>query len=96
MIKPLIHSFNVFRTEHIYSSKYINLSEATTLNNKLTAVVGTRFDGETHELIITVSLAQGIAISDFIRRATRRELARLQFLPPESRKALEVGGEQCK
>jgi hypothetical protein len=66
------------------------------MKNKLTEVVGVRFDEETYNLIVKVSQAQGIDLSDFIRRTTRRELARLSFLPEEEKKALEVGGEQCK
>lgn len=61
------------------------------MKNKLTEVVGTRFDEKTYELVKKVSEAQGIDACDFIRMAVKRELARLSFLPAEQKKALEVG-----
>jgi tRNA U54 and U55 pseudouridine synthase Pus10 len=71
-------------------SDYLNVIDDVTMRNKLTVVVGIRFDEETHKLVSKVSHAQGIDLSDFIRRSVRRELARLSFLPADEKKALEV------
>ena len=40
------------------------------------------------ELLRKVSDARGEDMSDFVRRAIKRELARLGFLPEEEKKAL--------
>jgi len=58
--------------------------------NRLNRVLGIRFDEETYRLIELVAESQGIDKSDFVRRAVRKELARLSFLPEEQKKALEV------
>ena len=74
-------------------SDYINVISDVTMKNKLTRVVGTRFNEETYDLVKKVAHAQGIDACDFIRRSVRRELARLSFLPLEEKKALEVTGD---
>ena len=60
------------------------------MNNKKKIVLGVRFDEETYRLIEQVAEAQGLDKSDFVRRAVRKELARLSFLSKEQKKALEV------
>ena len=51
-------------------------------------------DVKLKEMLRKVSEARGEDMSDFVRRAIKRELARLGFLQEEERKALGfVGGE---
>lgn len=53
-------------------------------------------DEETIALIKRVSKARGEHLSTFVRRAIRRELARLSYLSAWEKKALEIdqkGGE---
>jgi len=57
---------------------------------KLTELIGVKFDPGTFKLIKEVADLQGVGACDFIRLATRRELARLGYLPDEERKALGV------
>ena len=57
---------------------------------KFSELMGVRFDAETYGLIQKVASAQGIGGCDFIRMATRRELARLKFISGEEKKALEI------
>jgi len=42
------------------------------------------------ELIKKVCKARGEQVSDFVRRSVRKELARLNYLSEEEKKALEV------
>jgi hypothetical protein len=56
----------------------------------LTELMGIRFDPDTFVLIQKVAVAQGIGACDFVRLSVGRELARLQFLFNEEKKALEV------
>jgi len=42
------------------------------------------------ELIKKVCKARGEQVSDFVRKSVRRELARLNYLSEEEKKALEV------
>jgi hypothetical protein len=42
------------------------------------------------ELIKKVCRARGEQVSDFVRRSVRKELARLNYLSDEEKKALEV------
>ena len=60
------------------------------MKNKLCKILGVRFDEETYELVELIAESQGIDKSDFVRRAVRKELARLSFLTEEQKKALEV------
>jgi hypothetical protein len=60
------------------------------INRLSTELKGVRFDPNTFVLIQKVLRVQGIGASDFIRISIKRELARLQFLSPEEKKALEV------
>ena len=53
--------------------------------------IGVKFTREDAQLIRKVAVARGENVSDFIRRSTRKELARLSYLSPEDKKALEVG-----
>ena len=57
---------------------------------KFTEFVSVRLDPPTYALVHKVAEAQGVVVSDFIRRAVKRELARLSFLPSEEKRALEV------
>jgi len=45
-------------------------------------------DAKLKELLRKISEARGEDMSDFVRRAIKRELARLGFLPEEEKKAL--------
>jgi uncharacterized protein (DUF1778 family) len=47
---------------------------------------------EDRELLNRVCRARGEDLSDFVRRALRKELASLSFLPEEDKKALGVIG----
>mgnify|MGYP000164962777 CR=1 FL=1 len=51
-----------------------------------------RIDPELKELLRRVAKAREEDMSTFIRRAVKRELARLSFLSEEEKKALEVVG----
>jgi len=53
-------------------------------------IVFARMRREDVELIKRICEARGEDVSDFVRRAVRRELARLSFLSEEEKKALEV------
>ena len=52
--------------------------------------IGVRFDIKVATLLKDVSKARGEQISDFIRRAVRKELASLSFLTDMEKKALGV------
>ena len=47
-------------------------------------------DIQLKDLLRKVSEARGEDMSDFVRRAIKRELARLSFLPEEEKKALGI------
>ena len=49
-----------------------------------------RLSEKTYKLLKEVCEARGEKMSVFVRRAIRRELARLSFLPENDKKALEV------
>jgi uncharacterized protein (DUF1778 family) len=49
-----------------------------------------RMPKEEIELIKKIAKARGEDLSDFVRRAIYRELARLNFLSQEQKKALEM------
>lgn len=53
-------------------------------------VIGVRVTPEDKELLEKVSKARGEDISDFVRRAFRKELASLSYLSAEDKKALGV------
>jgi len=53
-------------------------------------VIGVRVTREDRELLDKVCKARGEDLSDFVRRAIRRELAKLSFYPDEVKKALQV------
>ena len=50
--------------------------------------IGLRINPQDRELLDEVSKARGEDISDFVRRAIRRELASLSYYPEETKKAL--------
>jgi len=50
--------------------------------------LGVRVSPEDRELLDKVCKARGEDVSDFIRRAIRKELAELSFYPEEVKKAL--------
>ena len=50
--------------------------------------IGVRVTQEDRKLIDTVCKARGEDLSDFVRRAIRKELANLSFLPDDQKKAL--------
>jgi predicted transcriptional regulator len=49
-----------------------------------------RLDPETYGLLKQVAKSRKEQVSVFVRRAVRRELARMSFLSKEDKKALEV------
>ena len=53
-------------------------------------IVFARIDEDTVALVKNVSDSRGENLSTFVRRAVLRELARLSYLTPEEKKALEV------
>jgi len=53
-------------------------------------VVTVRMRKELAELISNIAAQRGEDLSDFVRRAILRELARLSYLPDEHKKALEI------
>lgn len=50
--------------------------------------IGLRITPQDRELLDRVSEARGEDLSDFVRRAIRRELASLSYYPDETKKAL--------
>ena len=56
------------------------------LSNK--KVIGVRFASEDVDILRTVCKARGEDVSDFVRRAVRRELAHLSFYTEMEKKAL--------
>lgn len=63
------------------------IEQATTMTNP---VVFARMPSKDVELVRKVSKARGEDMSDFIRRAVYRELALLNFLSKEQKKALGI------
>ena len=55
--------------------------------------VGVRFNDKDKELLEKVCTARGEGVSDFIRRAVRKELAVLSFYPDDVKKALGMKAE---
>jgi len=53
-------------------------------------LIGARVSPEIHSLVDTVSRARGEDISSFIRRLVFTELAELNYLPDEQKKALGI------
>jgi len=53
-------------------------------------IVFARMSAEDIELLKKVCKARGEDLSDFVRRSVRKELARLNYLTEEEKKALEV------
>jgi uncharacterized protein (DUF1778 family) len=53
-------------------------------------VVGVRVTPGDRELLSKVSKARGEDVSDFVRRAIKKELASLSYLPDEDKKALGI------
>jgi len=52
--------------------------------------IGVRVEPKDRELIEKVCKARGEQLSDFVRRAIKKELASLNFLSDETKKALGV------
>ena len=59
----------------------------------LTTTIGVRLEPKDKELLEKVCKARGEDISDFIRRAVRKELASLSFYPEDVKKALGMKKE---
>lgn len=60
------------------------------IEDNKTFYLGARFPEEEAMLVKEVSKLRGEDISDFLRRAIYRELARLSYLDESSKKALEL------
>jgi len=56
-------------------------------DNKIVAV---RFSTSDANLLKEIAKDRGQDVSDFVRLSVRKELARLSFLSPKEKKALEV------
>jgi uncharacterized protein (DUF1778 family) len=56
--------------------------------HKLSKQIGVRLPPKLHELLNRITNARGEDISDFVRRAIYKELATLNLLPEEQKKAL--------
>jgi len=52
-----------------------------------TVYIGARVEPKLKELVEKVAKERGMNVSDFIRFLVKRELARLSFLPEETKKA---------
>ena len=57
-------------------------------------VIGVRISEADRVLLDKVCRARGEDLSDFVRRAIRKELASLSFLPDEDKKALGIKVER--
>jgi len=53
--------------------------------------IGVRISARDRDLVDKICEARGEDLSDFVRRAIRKELASLSFLPDDEKKALGVG-----
>lgn len=58
-------------------------------DNKL-VYIGARVTPTIHELVQKVSDSRGMNTSDFIRFLIKRELAKLSFLPEDTKKAFGI------
>jgi|GEM_PF-1453915 uncharacterized protein (DUF1778 family) len=58
------------------------------------AFCGFKIEQEIYELIRAICKSRGEDISDFMRRAVKRELGRLNYLSEEELKALEMSNCQ--
>ena len=56
--------------------------------------IGVRLRGSDRELLDKVCQLRGEDLSDFVRRAVKLELARLNYLSAEQAKALGVGDKR--
>lgn len=56
----------------------------------MNTVIGVRISPEDRKLLDHVCKARGEDLSDFVRRAIRKELASLSFLSAEEKKALGI------
>ena len=56
----------------------------------LSETIGVRFQEEDKELLENVCKARGEDISDFVRRAVRKELASMSYYSAATKKALGV------
>lgn len=56
----------------------------------LTKIVGVRITENLYSKLVTTSEARGEDVSDFVRRAILKELASLNFLSNEQKKALGI------
>lgn len=56
----------------------------------MTNQIVVRLNPDDKELVVKVAKARGEDLSDFVRRAIKRELARLSFLSEDEKKALEM------
>lgn len=65
----------------------INVSLCRNMSN---LVLGVRVTPRDRQLLDKVCKARGEDLSDFVRRAIRKELAELSFLPADDKKALGV------
>ena len=59
----------------------------------LTTTIGVRLEPKDKKLLEKVCKARGEDVSDFIRRAIRKELASLSFYSDETKKALGLLSE---
>ncbi len=57
---------------------------------KMSEFLVIRFEGKDKELLQQVCRARRESVSDFVRRTTMRELAKLSYLSDSEKKALEV------
>jgi len=53
-------------------------------------VIGFKVDEELYKLLNKVAEIRGEYVSDFVRLAVKKELARMGYFPEEYKKALEV------
>lgn len=58
--------------------------------NDTNKIVSVRFSVSDAHLLTEVARNRGQDVSDFVRLSVRKELARLSFLTPDEKKALEV------
>ena len=56
----------------------------------LSSAIGIRLKKEDKQLLEKVCQARGEDVSGFVRRAIRRELAKLSYFPEETKKALGI------
>jgi len=59
----------------------------------LSTTIGVRLESKDKQLLEKVCRARGEDVSDFIRRAIRKELASLSFYPEDVKKALGMKKE---